>query len=161
MQEFYKLWHRHKSCSERLMGIRAKTKKPLSAALGREWVKKEDGKSLAIFEKKNGSVLKNGTLDFGNKRNGVIRHDTKEGRKGKSNNSTNRTSEGSYHIETSVWDKSVKLSELHYNVTRNEFSESGTLYSHVGADVGIFRLQNVFFQTMSTYIPLEPQFNAD
>ena len=40
MQEFYKLWHRHKSRSERLMGVRAKTKKPLSAALGREWVKR-------------------------------------------------------------------------------------------------------------------------
>ena len=98
------------------MGVRAKTKKPLLAALGREWAKKEDGKSLAIFERKNGLVLKNGTLDFGNKRNGVIRHDTKENL-GKSINSTNRTSEGSYHIETSVWDKSVKLSELHYNVT--------------------------------------------
>ena len=40
MQEFYKLWHRHKSRSEQLMGIRPKTKKSLSAALGREWVKK-------------------------------------------------------------------------------------------------------------------------
>ena len=40
MQEFYKLWHRHKSLSEQLMGIRPKTKKSLSAALGREWVKK-------------------------------------------------------------------------------------------------------------------------
>ena len=30
-------------------------------------------------------------------------------------------SEGSYHIDTSVREKSVKLSELHHNVTRNSF----------------------------------------
>ena len=53
-------------------------------------------------------------------------------------------SEGSNHIDNSVCDKSMKLSELHYNVTRNDFFNRDTLYIHVGADVSIFLAANYF-----------------
>ena len=66
--------------------------------------------------------------------------------------------EGSYDI---VFDKSVKLSELHYNVTKNDFlTETFCIVTWVLTSA-FFWLQNVFFQTMSTFKPLEPQFNAD
>ena len=56
-------------------------------------------------------------------------------------------SEGSCHIDTSVCDKSVKLSELHYNVTGNDFFNRGTLHRHVGTDVNIFWLPSIFLKT--------------
>ena len=46
-----------------------------------------------------------------------------------------------YHI---VFDKSVKLSELHYNVTKNDFFNRDFLYSHLGADVSIFLAAKCF-----------------
>ena len=70
-------------------------------------------------------------------------------------------SKGSYHIHTSVCDKNIKLWELHYNIIRNDFFNRDTLHSHVSVDVSIFLLQNVFLQTMSSYIPLKSLFNAD
>ena len=54
-------------------------------------------------------------------------------------------SEGSYHIDASVREKSMKLSELHHNVTRNSFLNRDTLYSHVVADVRIFSASKCFF----------------
>ena len=46
--------------------------------------------------------------------------------------------------DTAVCDKSMKLSELHYSVTRNNFFNRDTLYSHVGTDVSIFLAPKCF-----------------
>ena len=52
-------------------------------------------------------------------------------------------SESSYHIDTSVCDKTVKIWELYY-VTWNDFLNRDTLYSHVGADINIFLAAECF-----------------
>ena len=55
----------------------------------------------------------------------------------------------------------MKLSELHYKVTKIFFFNRDTRYEHVGDDVSIFFGRKFFFQNLSTYTSLEPKFNAD
>ena len=49
-------------------------------------------------------------------------------------------------LQFKIKDKSVKLSELDYNVTRNDFLNRGTLRRHVGTDVTIFWLPSIFLK---------------